>query len=146
MVLQVVCAEVNFLFEQKIEWPALFGALPSVRVRLSIVDFSSAINIKRPLPKTTGLHALRVRQIIVQYFISTPRLTMADIFLIVMMVVAFAILFIAGLYLLVNYQHPDDSNDAYFPKLVVIFGFVLSGFTVLLLPLDVANNEGYAGT
>ena len=44
-----------------------------------------------------------------------------------------------------EYQHPDDKNDAYIPKLVVWFGFVLSGATVLLLPLDVANNEGYAG-
>ena len=70
---------------------------------------------------------------------------MADIFLIVTIAAAFFILFVAGLYLLVHYQHPDDSNDAYFPKLVVILGFVLAGATVLLLPLDVANNEGYAG-
>jgi hypothetical protein len=47
--------------------------------------------------------------------------------------------------LLVKYQHPDDKNDAYIPKLIVWFGFVLAGATVLLLPLDVANNEGYAG-
>ena len=71
---------------------------------------------------------------------------MADVFLIVATVVAFVILLIAGLYLLVYYQHPDDHNDAYLPKLVVILGFVLAGVTVLLLPLDVANNEGYAGT
>jgi LMBR1 domain-containing protein 1 len=32
------------------------------------------------------------------------------------------------------------------PKVVVLLGFVLAGATVLLLPLDVANNEGYAGT
>jgi len=71
---------------------------------------------------------------------------MVDVFLIVAIVVAFGILFVSGLYLLVYYQHPDDHNDAYFPKFVVIFGFVLAGATVLLLPLDVANNEGYAGT
>jgi LMBR1 domain-containing protein 1 len=71
---------------------------------------------------------------------------MADVFLIISMVVAFVILVIIGLYLLIHYQHPDDHNDAYFPKLVVIGGFVLAGTTVLLLPLDVANNEGYAGT
>ena len=46
---------------------------------------------------------------------------------------------------MVKYQHPDDKNDAYIPKLVVLFGFVLSGATVFALPLDVANNEGYAG-
>ena len=71
---------------------------------------------------------------------------MADIFLILVMVVAFFILLIVGVYLLVYYQHPDDHNDAYFPKAVVILGFVLAGVTVLLFPLDVANRAGYPGT
>mmetsp|Transcript_25309 Transcript_25309/g.45600 ORF Transcript_25309/g.45600 Transcript_25309/m.45600 type:complete len:543 (-) Transcript_25309:101-1729(-) len=70
---------------------------------------------------------------------------MADVWLICVTVVAFVILTVVGFYLVVKYQHPDDKNDAYIPKLVVMFGFVLSGATVLLLPLDVANNEGYAG-
>ena len=70
---------------------------------------------------------------------------MADIFLICVIVISLVILLVVGLYLLVKYQHPDDKNDAYIPKLIVWFGFVLAGATVLLLPLDVANNEGYAG-
>ncbi|KAG7341119.1 LMBR1-like membrane protein [Nitzschia inconspicua] len=70
---------------------------------------------------------------------------MADIFLIVSITVAFLILFVVSVYLLVYYQHPDDHNEAYFPKGVVIFGIMLAGATALLLPLDVANNEGYAG-
>jgi hypothetical protein len=70
---------------------------------------------------------------------------MADIFLICVIVIAFFILLVVGLYLLVKYQHPDDKNDAYIPKMVVWLGFVFAGATVLLLPLDVANNEGYAG-
>ena len=70
---------------------------------------------------------------------------MADVLLIISMIVAFGILVIMGVYLLVYYQHPDDHNDAYFPKIVVIGGFVLAGATVLLLPLDVANREGYPG-
>jgi LMBR1 domain-containing protein 1 len=53
---------------------------------------------------------------------------------------------IVAVYLLVYYQHPDDRNDAYFPKVVVIIGIMLAGATCLLLPLDVANNEEYAGT
>ena len=56
------------------------------------------------------------------------------------------ILLIVALYLLVYYQHPDDHNDAWGPKFVVLFGFVLAGWTVMLFPLDVANNEGYSGT
>jgi uncharacterized membrane protein len=70
---------------------------------------------------------------------------MVDVFLIVCTVVAFVILLVVGFYLLVYYQHPDDHNTAYFPKGVVVLGFVLAGATVLLLPLDVANNEGYPG-
>jgi LMBR1 domain-containing protein 1 len=70
---------------------------------------------------------------------------MVDIFLIVSSLVGFGILVIGGFYLLVHYQHPDDHNVAYMPKFVVLGGFVLAGITVLLLPLDVANREGYAG-
>lgn len=70
---------------------------------------------------------------------------MADWFLIVTILVAVVLLLIMAIYFLVYYQHPDDKNDAYFPKLTVILGFVLAGATVLLLPLDVANNEGYSG-
>ena len=57
--------------------------------------------------------------------------------------VALVILLIVSGYVLIHYQHPDDHNDAYFPKLVVTFGFLLAGATVLMLPLDVANNGAY---
>lgn len=70
---------------------------------------------------------------------------MVDVFLIVVTVVAFLILLVASVYLVIHYQHPDDKNDAYFPKLVVIIGIMLAGATCLLLPLDVANNDGFAG-
>ena len=70
---------------------------------------------------------------------------MADVFLIVAISVALVILLVSSLYLLVYYQHPDDHNEAYVPKIVVMLGFVLAGSTVLLLPLDVANQEGYPG-
>ena len=71
---------------------------------------------------------------------------MVDPFLIIVTVVAFVLLLIVGLYFVVYYQHPDDKNEAYLPKFIVIFGFVLAGATVLMLPLDVANNGEYAGT
>lgn len=70
---------------------------------------------------------------------------MADWFLILATSLTFLLLLVGAVYFLVYYQHPDDRNDAYFPKLTVILGLVLAGATVLLLPLDVANNEGYAG-
>lgn len=71
--------------------------------------------------------------------------TMVDVFLICVIVVGFFLLSVIGLYLVVKYQHPDDKNDAYIPKLVVLLGFVLAGGTVFLLPLDVANNSNFAG-
>lgn len=79
------------------------------------------------------------------YFLPT---TMAnpDIFLIVTSVVAFIILAVVAVYILINYQHPDDKNEAYFPKFVVVIGIMMAGFTAFLLPLDVANNDNYAGT
>ncbi|GAM23900.1 hypothetical protein SAMD00019534_070750 [Acytostelium subglobosum LB1] len=46
---------------------------------------------------------------------------------------------LASLYLIVYFQHPDDKNVAYFPKVVVILGFALAAVSVLMLPLDVAN-------
>jgi hypothetical protein len=71
---------------------------------------------------------------------------MVDVFLVISTIVGLGVLLVAAVYLLIFYQHPDDHNEAYMPKLVVLLGFVLAGATVLLLPLDVANNEGYAGT
>jgi LMBR1 domain-containing protein 1 len=71
---------------------------------------------------------------------------MVDVFLVIAIIVGLGVLLVAAVYLLIFYQHPDDHNEAYMPKLVVLIGFVLAGATVLLLPLDVANNEGYAGT
>jgi|AntRauTorckE5430_2_1112549.scaffolds.fasta_scaffold00235_9 LMBR1 domain-containing protein 1 len=70
---------------------------------------------------------------------------MADWFLILATTISFLLLLVVAVYFLVHYQHPDDRNEAWFPKLTVLLGLVLAGATVLLMPLDVANNEGYAG-
>ena len=67
-------------------------------------------------------------------------------FLVISIIVAFVILLVGSAYFIIYYQHPDDRNEAYLPKAVVILGFALSGATVLMLPLDTANKEGYAGT
>lgn len=44
-----------------------------------------------------------------------------------------------SLYLLIAYQHPEDKNQAWFPKIIVLLGLSISIWTVLLFPLDVAN-------
>lgn len=41
--------------------------------------------------------------------------------------------------MLLPLQHPEDKNQAWFPKLVVLLGLSVAIWTVLLFPLDVAN-------
>lgn len=67
-------------------------------------------------------------------------------FLVISILAAFIILLVGSTYFIIYYQHPDDRNEAYIPKAVVILGFAMAGATVLMLPLDTANKEGYAGT
>ncbi len=57
-------------------------------------------------------------------------------FLIIVTVVVAALAVLTVLYLLVHYQHPEDKNQAWFPKAVVILGLTLAIWTVLLFPLD----------
>lgn len=52
------------------------------------------------------------------------------------------ILTILAIYFVVYFQHPDDKNQAYFPKFIVTFGFIQAFGTVLLLPLDISNSDG----
>lgn len=59
---------------------------------------------------------------------------------IVAAVVCFLVLAI-NFYLLVNYQHPDDVNQAYFPKIVVVLGLTVAAISILMLPADVANRQ-----
>ncbi|KAI8909694.1 hypothetical protein EDD86DRAFT_238344 [Gorgonomyces haynaldii] len=65
-----------------------------------------------------------------------------DVGLIVTSVV-FAILVIIGaFYFVVYFQHPNDANVAWFPKIVVVLSITLAAWNVFLLPLDVANQKG----
>lgn len=65
-------------------------------------------------------------------------------FLILLTVALSLVLVAVNIYVLVHYQHPDDANQAWFPKLVVVFGLWLAMATVLLFPLDVANRAACA--
>ena len=42
-------------------------------------------------------------------------------------------------------QHPDDKNEALFPKCLVLLGFMIAQGSILMIPLDVANQGTYAG-
>ena len=56
-----------------------------------------------------------------------------------MAIVVTALALACNVYVLVHFQHPDDRNQAWFPKIVVVTGLTLSVLSILLLPLDVAN-------
>ena len=67
---------------------------------------------------------------------NTDPLLIVGITLLIIMVL------VINVYTLVYWQHPDDRNDSYFAKFVIIFGLQLSSMCVLMLPIDVANNGG----
>ncbi|XP_027191681.1 LIMR family protein At5g01460-like [Cicer arietinum] len=61
--------------------------------------------------------------------------------LVIVAIVLCVIVFLFNVYLLVNYQHPDDVNQAYFPKFVVVLGLSVAVISILMLPADVANRH-----
>lgn len=61
--------------------------------------------------------------------------------LVIVAVVVSVLVLLVSIYLLVNYQHPDDANQAYFPKLVVVLGLSIAAISILMLPADVANRH-----
>ncbi|XVF55091.1 hypothetical protein PTKIN_Ptkin06aG0008800 [Pterospermum kingtungense] len=61
--------------------------------------------------------------------------------LVIVAIVVCVLVFLFNVYLLINYQHPDDANQAYFPKFVVVFGLSISAISILMLPADVANRQ-----
>ncbi|KAF4316909.1 hypothetical protein BBO99_00008267 [Phytophthora kernoviae] len=68
-----------------------------------------------------------------------------DLFLLAVVIIIAVALVICNVYILVYFQHDDDKNTAYFPKALVVFGLFFAEATVLLLPLDVANNSTAIG-
>ncbi|MEW5318705.1 MAG: hypothetical protein WDW38_009903 [Sanguina aurantia] len=65
-------------------------------------------------------------------------------FLILVAAVIGVIVLAVCLYILVEYSHPEDRNQAWFPKFVVVIGLSLAILSVLLFPLDVANTDACA--
>eukprot|EP00252_Welwitschia_mirabilis_P011230 TRINITY_DN2527_c0_g1_i3.p1 TRINITY_DN2527_c0_g1~~TRINITY_DN2527_c0_g1_i3.p1 ORF type:complete len:509 (-),score=68.23 TRINITY_DN2527_c0_g1_i3:131-1657(-) len=61
--------------------------------------------------------------------------------LVIVAVVVCVVVFLFNIYLLINFQHPDDRNQAYFPKIVVILGLTIAEISILMLPADVANRH-----
>ena len=66
---------------------------------------------------------------------------MADAFLVIVCIVMPVLILLSNVYVLVNFQHPEDRNQAYAPKVVVVLGLTLAVVSVLMFPLDVANRR-----
>lgn len=65
-------------------------------------------------------------------------------FLIIVAAVVCVLAIGVALYILITYQHPEDKNQAWLPKIVFVFGVSLAIWTVLLFPLDVGNRKACA--
>ncbi|RCV43904.1 hypothetical protein SETIT_9G331800v2 [Setaria italica] len=64
-----------------------------------------------------------------------------NVALVIVAAVVSVLVLLVSVYLLVNYQHPDDANQAYFPKLVIVLGLTVAVLSILMLPADVANRQ-----
>lgn len=68
-----------------------------------------------------------------------------DPFLIVTICVLSVVMLVVMILLFVCYGHPDDRTEAWFPKIVTVFGLWIAFCSVLVLPYDVANSRGSGG-
>jgi len=69
----------------------------------------------------------------------------ANVFFVVSSLVMSVVILICVCFLVIKFGHPDDKNEAKFPKAVVIFGLCLSFGSVLVMPYDIANSRGAGG-
>ena len=70
---------------------------------------------------------------------------MVNIALIIISIVVFCLLIAISIYIVFYFQHEEDKNVAYFPKIVVVSGLTLCFTTILMLPLDVGNTRTNGG-
>lgn len=68
-----------------------------------------------------------------------------NVVLIVGMAVVMFLTLVASLYILVYFQHEEDRNTAWVPKVVVLIGLSLACWVVMALPLDIANSKVAGG-
>jgi LMBR1 domain-containing protein 1 len=59
----------------------------------------------------------------------------SDPFLVVGITVLILVMLVINVYFLVHYQHPEDKNESYLAKLLILFGFQISAVSVLMLPV-----------
>lgn len=62
-------------------------------------------------------------------------------FLLALTIIVPFIMLGVSVYILINFQHPEDKNQAWGTKIVVLLSLLLAMFSVLMLPLDVGNTQ-----
>jgi len=70
---------------------------------------------------------------------------MVNAALIITIVVVLFLFSLANVYFIAYFQSAEDKNAAYFPKILVVLGLTLAELSVLMLPLDVANQSSGGG-
>ena len=58
-----------------------------------------------------------------------------DPLIVVGMAVLILVIFVVNIYILVYYSHPEDKNESYLAKALVVTGLQLSAMSVLMLPI-----------
>ena len=66
----------------------------------------------------------------------------ANVMLIIVLVVMMFILLACVGLLIIKFSHPNDKNQAKFPKAIVTLGLWMAFASILVLPYDVANSRG----
>ena len=62
-----------------------------------------------------------------------------DPLLVVGMTILIVVIFVINVYILVYYTHPEDRNESYLAKALVVTGLQLSAMSVLMLPIGEAK-------
>jgi LMBR1 domain-containing protein 1 len=68
--------------------------------------------------------------------------TSTDPFIIVGITILLLIIFVINVYILVYWQHPQEKNESYIARFLILMSLCLSAMTVLVIPIDIANNSG----
>ena len=64
---------------------------------------------------------------------------MADPFLIVGMCFLIVIILVVNIYILAYYSHPEDRNESYLAKALIVLGLQLSSMSILMLPIGMVH-------
>ena len=62
-----------------------------------------------------------------------------DPLIVVGMSLLIVVIFVVNVYILVYYTHPEDKNESYLAKALVVTGLQLSAMSVLMLPIGTSS-------